>query len=160
MRRSRSRVRCLTRRRKRPRSRCFTHQGSCGSTCRTSREVTMWNSRLLTAVAMIAFVLPVQIPDRALGAVGDAEVILYRFTGVRDNGGDTAFTGVGTVFHCTNFSGAPENIRIVVRDHIGGVAANVSTNVPHLQTRSFGTKLNVLYGSLFLGTGAINIGTA
>ena len=34
-------------------------------------------------------------------AVGDNEITLYRFTGVRDNGGLTNL-GVATVFHCTN----------------------------------------------------------
>ncbi len=70
--------------------------------------------RLLTAAAGIASVLSVQTPDRALGAVGDAEIILYRFPGVFDNGAVSG--GVATAFHCTNFSGVPETIRIVIRD--------------------------------------------
>ena len=43
--------------------------------------------RWLTAVAGIATLLSVQAQDRALGAVGNAEVILYRFPGVFDSGG-------------------------------------------------------------------------
>ena len=111
----------------------------------------MWNSRLLTAVAMIAFVLPVQIPDRALGAVGDAEVILYRFTGVFDNTGPAA-----TAFHCTNFSGVTETVRIVVRDGFAGVLANLADIVPHLQTRTYTTHQVILYGAQnSLSTGTI-----
>jgi hypothetical protein len=50
----------------------------------------------------------------AQAAVGDPELILYRFAGVTDNGG-AANQGVAIVFHCTNFSGVTEIIRFVTR---------------------------------------------
>ena len=49
---------------------------------------------LLVAVPGIAFVQPAQ------AAQTDPEVIIYRFPGIRDDGG-TSFTGIATVFHCT-----------------------------------------------------------
>src|SRR5215216_2839811 len=67
--------------------------------------------RWITAVAAMAFALPAQAP----GAVGDTEQILYRVSGVFDSGG-VFNTGVATAFHCTNFSGVTETIRIVLRD--------------------------------------------
>ncbi len=102
--------------------------------------------RWMTAVAGIAFVLSVQAPDRALGAVGDAEIILYRFTGVTDNGG-AMNTGVATSFHCTNFSGVIETFRIVVRDTGAGVVANFAINIPHLLTFTFTTHQTNLFAS-------------
>jgi len=115
--------------------------------------------RWLTAVAGIASVLSVQAPDRALGAIGDAEVILYRFTGVHDNGGASG-TGVATTFHCTNFSGTGESIRIVVRDSVAGVVANTAITASHLQTKTFTTHVVFLYGGSPLNTGAVMQGTA
>jgi len=111
--------------------------------------------RWMTAVATIASVLSVQAQDRALGAVGNAEVILYRFPGVLDSGGLTA-----TAFHCTNFSGVMETIRIVVRDQNAGVVANASFNVPHLQTITVVTHPVILYAAAILFTGGISQGTA
>src|SRR5262249_26223436 len=43
----------------------------------------------------------------AQAGVNDPEVIIYRFSGLFDNGG-ADFQGVATVFHCTNFSGVDE----------------------------------------------------
>ncbi len=114
--------------------------------------------RWLTAVAGIATLLSVQAQDRALGAVGNAEVILYRFPGVFDSGGGG--TGVATVFHCTNFSGVPETIRIVVRDQFAGVVANTTFTLNHLETVAHATHIVNLYAEQSLNTGAVNVGTA
>jgi hypothetical protein len=54
---------------------------------------------------------------------------LYRFPGVLDN------VGVATVFHCTNFSGAQETIRLVTRDFDGTLKSNSTGSMPHLTTR-------------------------
>jgi len=62
---------------------------------------------IIAAVAL-SFVQPTQ------AAQSDPEVIIYRFPGVLDNGG-ASNTGLATSFHCTNFSGAAENIRFVTR---------------------------------------------
>ncbi len=55
--------------------------------------------RWLTAVAGIATLLSVQAQDRALGAVGNAEVILYRFPGVFDSGGGRYGSGNSISLH-------------------------------------------------------------
>jgi hypothetical protein len=64
----------------------------------------------MVAVAGIVFGLAAP----ATAATSDPEVIIYRFPGVYDDGGVTN-NGVATVFHCTNFSGVTENIRMVTR---------------------------------------------
>src|SRR6266568_2250690 len=99
-----------------------------------AREAMMKVVRWMTAVAGIAFVLPVQTLDRALGAIGDPELILYRFPGVRDDGGGLN-AGVATSVHCTNFSGTTETIRYVVRNLVSEVLANSTLLIPHLHSR-------------------------
>src|SRR5262249_31529304 len=83
----------------------------------------------------------------------DPEVIIYRFTGVRDNGDDVPVlinvdlpictscnrASVVTVFTCTNFSGATETIRFVTRDSIGNIGANVTRTVRHHETTTITT---------------------
>jgi hypothetical protein len=64
----------------------------------------------IIAAAALALVQPTP----ASAAAGGPEVIIYRFPGVRDDGGPSSI-GVATVFHCTNFSGVPETIRFVTR---------------------------------------------
>ena len=54
----------------------------------------------------------------------DPEVIIYRFPGVKDDGGPN-FTGVATVFHCTNFSGTQETMRFVTRNAAGVLLARL-----------------------------------
>jgi len=125
-----------------------------------AREAMMKVVRWLTAVAAIASILSVQASDRALGAQGDPEVILYRFSGVFDNGSGPG-VGVATIFHCTNFSGVTENVRFVVRDAVGGVVANFAASIAHLRTLTFATHPVVLYLNATLNTGQINLaGTA
>jgi hypothetical protein len=101
------------------------------------------------------------LPAAADAATTDPEVIIYRFPGVRDDGG-ASFVGVATVFHCTNFSGVTENIRFVTRTNGGGIAnaSNFSTTIPHLVTLSAGTHANFAYGlDVLLNTGGLNSGT-
>src|SRR5262245_7251000 len=109
----------------------------------------------MVAVAGIAFVQPAQAQG-----VGSTEIILYRFPGVRDNGGAPNM-GVATSFHCTNFSGATEIIRIVIRQFSGALVVNTAFDIAHLETVTASTHQNNLYSvSAVLGTGAINQGTA
>src|SRR5262245_18807516 len=86
----------------------------------------------IIAAAAFACTEPVQ------AGVNDPEVIIYRFPGVYDDGGVTA-EGVATVFHCTNFSGATENIRLVTRTGDASIRANVVFSLLHLRTLTFGT---------------------
>jgi hypothetical protein len=106
----------------------------------------------ITAAAALAFVQPAQ------AAQSDPEVIIYRFPGVLDDG-SLAFVGAATVFHCTNFSGVPENIRWVTRNSAGGLLDNTSFGIPHLQTITVGTHISRAYSSVSLGTGAVTQGT-
>src|SRR5262249_29691943 len=66
-------------------------------------------------------------------AVADNEIVLYRFTGVNDDGGGAGI-GVATVFQCTNFSGATETIRFVLRDRQASFIINTTFTLQHLHT--------------------------
>ena len=114
----------------------------------------------IIAAAALAFVQPAPVQ----AAVGDPEIILYRFSGVTDDGlGD--FNGVATALHCTNFSGVPERLRIVIRHRDSRLLQNVPFTVPHLATLTAATKAVVVFDIspfLFtnLATGAVPGGTA
>jgi hypothetical protein len=136
------------------------------------REGVMKVLGWIIAIAGIGFVLPAQAQDRTLEPAqsvmepalprdaGGAEVVLYRFPGVFDSGHVTA-TGVATAFHCTNFSGATEIIRIVIRNFNSDVLCNFDFPIPHLGTRTTSTHNTNLYvEDFFLSTGAIGQGTA
>ena len=107
----------------------------------------------IIAVAALSFVQPSQ------AATTDPEVIIYRFPGVFDDGG-AAGVGTATVFHCTNFSGVTETIRLVTRRDDGSLLTNVTTGIAHLATKSAGTHSVNSYGlDVSLATGGINQGT-
>jgi hypothetical protein len=93
-------------------------------------------------------------------AIGGAELIVYRFPGVYDNGG-SANTGVAASFHCTNFSGVSETFRFVTRDANGTLLTNVAFSVPHLATITASTHATLVYNdsATSLGTGPITQGT-
>lgn len=114
--------------------------------------------RSIAIAAMIATVSLAAAPP-ARTALNDPEVIIYRFPGVRDNGGaDNA--GVATSFHCTNFSGVPENVRIVVRDFDGTLKGNMAFAVTHLSTLTVSTHPTALYSDAQLASGNVAQGTA
>jgi len=98
--------------------------------------------------------LALVLPGAANTATSDPEVIIYRFPGVRDDGG-AADVGVATVFNCTNFSGAVENIRFVTRRFNGTLLVNNVFNSVTVATHS-----NAAYGSQSLATGAVEGTTA
>jgi len=106
----------------------------------------------IIAAAALVFVQPAQ------AAQTDPEVIIYRFPGVRDDGG-AVFAGTATVFHCTNFSGVDEIIRWVTRDSAGGLLDNTFFGISHLRTITVGTHINRAYSTVTLSTGVINQGT-
>ena len=123
------------------------------------------------AAVGIAFALSAQAQDRAIEPaaadqglprnIGGTELILYRFPGVTDNGGGS-YTGVATAFHCTNFSGVTETLRIVVRDSDGGDVANFAFLILHLQTSTISThNTTVFLDNVVLSPGiSISQGTA
>jgi hypothetical protein len=110
----------------------------------------------MIAALGLAFVLAAP----AEAAQVDPEVIIYRFPGVRDNGGANN-TGVATVFHCTNFSGARENVRFVTRDFDGAIRSNIFVQgIPHLNSFVTATHETIAYVELVsLSTGMVFEGT-
>ena len=108
----------------------------------------------IIAAAALACAEPVQ------AGVNDPEVIIYRFPGVLDFG-NTPSTGIATSFHCTNFSGVPENIRFVTRLSNGNLLTNLVFAVAHLATLTASTHETNLYadGSTVLNTGLVRQGT-
>jgi len=106
----------------------------------------------IIAAAAFAFVQP------ASAGVNDPEVIIYRFPGVRDFGGP-GNTGVATVFHCTNFSGATETIRFVPRANDGALLSNTALAISHLQTLSVSTHSVSAYLISLAPTGVVSQGT-
>jgi len=80
----------------------------------------------------------------AQAQVGGTEIVLYRFAGVRDDGGGIGM-GVATVFHCTNFSGVTETIRFVLRDFDATLISNRTVNIAHLRTIAVSTHDDVAY---------------
>jgi hypothetical protein len=110
-------------------------------------------SRWIIAAATLACAQPVQ------AAIGDPEVVIYRFPGVRDDGG-AVNVGVATVFHCTNFSGVNETIRMVTRSLNGGIIlSNFTFNVSHLFTVTLSTHNTAAYTDTSMATGAVNSGS-
>jgi len=107
--------------------------------------------RCMIAVAALAATLPAQ------AAIGDPEVIIYRVSGVLDDG---VANGAATSFHCTNFSGVNETVRIVVRDGNGTLLKNVPLTIAHLRTTTASTKDTVIYFDVDMATGSIQQGTA
>jgi len=108
--------------------------------------------RMIMAAALL--VTPAQ------AATSDPEIIIYRFPGVFDNNGGIN-AGVATSFHCSNFSGALENVRVVVRDGAGALRSNMSFALGHLQTATFSTHPTTLYEeAVVLTTGLVAQGTA
>jgi hypothetical protein len=103
------------------------------------------------AIALAALIGQASAQDRIEGAAlagpsvtTDPQVQIYRFTGVRDNGG-TISTGIATSFHCTNFSGATEALRIQIRGFDGVVKADATFNLTHNRTFTMSTHGTTLY---------------
>src|SRR4051794_32048023 len=113
--------------------------------------MTTLQSLLVAAALAIGMSAPVS------AAQSDPEVIIYRFPGVRDFG--NGFTGVATVFFCTNFSGATENIRFVTRNFDAALASNVVLPIAHLATISESTHPTLVYSGASLQTGGLSGGT-
>jgi hypothetical protein len=86
----------------------------------------------IIAAAALACTEPVH------AGINDPEVIIYRFPGVRDDGG-AIDVGTATVFHCTNFSGTLETLRFVTRSAGGILLKNSTIALGHLNTGSVST---------------------
>jgi hypothetical protein len=109
----------------------------------------------MIAALGLVFVLPAP----ADAAQTDPEVIIYRFPGVRDSG-SPAGTGVATVFHCTNFSGATETLRFVTRNDAASLLQNTTIGIIHLGTVTVATHDTGAYSEdNLLPTGFVGQGT-
>jgi len=108
----------------------------------------------IIAAAALTCAEPVQ------AGVNDPEIIIYRFPGVRDDGNPDG-VGVATVFHCTNFSGTTENLRLVTREIFGTLVTNVTASIQHLRSLAHSTHFTQAYsGAGFsLNTGVVVEGT-
>jgi len=99
-------------------------------------------------------------PAAGPGATTDPQVQVYRFSGIRDDGG-AANAGIATLFHCTNFSGVIENFRVQVRSFSGTVLADVTNPIGHNVTITTSTHGTVAYfDDVVLNTGIVNQGSA
>src|SRR5262245_40032599 len=92
----------------------------------------------IIAAAAFVFAEPVQ------AGINDPEVIIYRISGLVDSGGPPS-TGVVTAFHCTNFSGVIETVRLVARTTLGSLLSNSELSVSHLQTVTWTTRGSALF---------------
>src|SRR5688572_12359832 len=63
---------------------------------------------------------------------------IYVGSGVIDSG-SAAELGIATAFHCTNVSGASANVRVLVLNLNGTVAANTTQTLAHGATRNWST---------------------
>jgi len=111
----------------------------------------MTSLRCMIAVATLAFTLPAQ------AGVNDPEVLIYRVSGVLDDG---VANGAATSFHCTNFSGVNETVRIVIRDNNSTLKSNQPLTIAHLRTVTASTKDTVIYFDVDMASGAVQQGTA
>ena len=108
---------------------------------------------------VVSAALAIGMAGPAVAGVNDPEIIIYRFPGVFDDGSTTQ-VGTATAFHCTNFSGVLENVRIVTRGSGGGLLKNFLFGLDHLSTQGASTHSVFSYVSLNMGTGFITDGTA
>jgi hypothetical protein len=67
---------------------------------------------------------------------------------------------VATVFHCTNFSGVSENVRLVTRVTNGVLKTNVVMTIDHLWTKTASTHpVHSYFTDTHLDTGPVIQGT-
>jgi hypothetical protein len=67
-----------------------------------------------------------------------ALTLIYSVPGIRDSGAIAA-TGAATIILCTNWTGASQQIRFVLRDYQGNIRANVTSPMNALYTFTAGT---------------------
>jgi len=99
-------------------------------------------------------------PAAGLSISTDPLIQVYRFSGVRDDGGAN-LAGTATSFHCTNFSGVTESFRVQVRNFGGTIVGDNTTTIGHnatVTTSTHGT--NAYFEDVALNTGLVNQGSA
>ena len=123
----------------------------------------------VVVVAILSAILPTQAQERAgrgssTGAplaTTDPLKLIYRVSGVSDNGG-AGNTGVATAFLCTNFSKVTETVRFVIRDFDGSKKSDQTYSaMSSFQTVTAATHNMVLFTlDANLATGTIFQGSA
>ena len=92
--------------------------------------------------------------------IDDITALAAAVAGVVFDDGSSANVGTATAFHCTNFSGVQENVRIVTRSQGGALSKNFFFTLDHLSTQGASTHSVSSYVSLNMGKGFIPEGTA
>jgi hypothetical protein len=121
-----------------------------------ARQQLQFEEALVKAIHWIIAAAALACTEPVQAAIGDPEVIIYRFPGVTDyRGADNV--GVATSFHCTNFSGVTENIRFVTRGSGGNLLTNMDFGIAHLATLTVSTHDTAAYAGIAntLNTGLI-----
>ena len=78
---------------------------------------------------------------------------IYVGSGVRDDGG-ASMAGTATIFQCTNVSGVTTNVRFLILNTVGGVAASSTQELLHARSITVSTHNTVAYDeNVFFGTG-------
>jgi hypothetical protein len=119
------------------------------------------------AIALAALIGQASAQERTEGAAlaapsltTDPLMQIYRFTGLRDNGG-AVNVGVASAIHCMNFSVTTESLRIKVFQYTGAVAKDVTVNIPSNYTWTFLTHPSGAFGmDTNLATGLLDQGSA
>jgi hypothetical protein len=111
---------------------------------------TTFRSSSLKALALLGFIAAAPV-----AVAQNQPVPLYLFPGLFDNGG-AAQMGVASAFHCSNFSGTPQTVQVVVYNYNSTIVANMSALIGQTSTSTFATKDTALYSEdLILNTGAV-----
>ena len=108
-------------------------------------------------LVLVSAALALGMATPAMAAQSDPEVIIYRFPGVRDDGGGNG-VGFATAFYCTSFSGDSNLIRFVTRRSDGSLASNVPFTIQHLETVTALTHFGGGQIGSTLATGLVNGG--
>jgi len=109
----------------------------------------------IIALAMLVAILPAQAQQRPYKegqapagvqplAVGDPLKIIYRISGVTDNGGGDA-VGVATLIHCTNFGSVSETVKFIIKQWDGTVLKSRYTTIVSGNTRTAATHYTALF---------------
>jgi len=94
-------------------------------------------------------------PGVAPQALSDPQTIVYRTSGVRDNGG-AINTGVATSFHCTNYGNVSELVRIKIFNFNGTNVSDNTFTVPSKRTHTASTHGTVAFNEdAFLSAGTL-----
>jgi|GEM_PF-6406250 len=103
------------------------------------------------AVATLASLVPL-LTQRASGIAGGPISVIYRASGVTDNGGPNG-TGVATSIFCTNTSPDTEQVVIVIRKDDGSIVYNNTFLITTFSTRAWSTHLTNVFVEASLDVG-------